>query len=498
MNDLRRISAPHRRTYLALALGMGLTALLVFQVVLTFTAVPLSADGGTPWPAPAIGNGTLPPAPTQLYLPIVRHLYPYFYRPPANPFGVQVYNNNAPSRAYSETERLGVEWIRLPIFWSQIEPVNTTPEHYQWGKWDSFLLYANQHHMNVILTFTGNPEWAATFPAGPIDRTDISELEEFFGAMVERYNGNGFEDAPGSPVVRYYEIYNEPDNADILHAEAGWGYWGHNGAGYADLLKHINKAVRRHDDETKILFGGLAYDWFEENGGPFVREFLDDVLNAWGGRYFDILDFHYYPAFADDWAAYGPGIRGKANYLQSRMEWHHVYKPMLCSETGWHSNIDSTPATQSQYLVKIMTRGTVTGLEAIIWFRLTDTETYPYFSGLLDLQDRPKPAYQAYQTAINVLSNAQYDRPLSYFETHSQEVEGYHFTAPDLQVSSDVTIAWSNDGITHTFSVPTDRLVVLDMYGSGESVNDADDGEADGQTTLYVGPDPIYYFEVLR
>jgi len=77
-------------------------------------------------------------------------------------------------------------------------------------------------------------------------------------------------------------------------------------------------------------------------------------------------------------------------------------------------------------------------------------------------------------------------------------VEGYRFIAPDDQVATDVTVVWANDGITHTMMVPADRLMTLDMYGNGSSVEDFADGQLDGQTTLQIGPDPLYYFEVHR
>lgn len=481
-------------------LGLGLAGLLVLHFGTVLAQSPVAADGTHAWPGSG-RSSTLPPPPQFLFLPATLNLFgrdPFPQSRPQNAFGVQLYGNETPSRVYSETERLGAGWIRLPIYWSQIEPANTTPEFYAWGPWDAFLSYANENHLNVILTFSGNPEWAATFPAGRIDRVDMSELEEFFTAMVERYDGDGYQDAPGSPVVRYYEIYNEPDNADVLHAEAGWGNWGHYGAEYADLLQHVHKAVHRADDQALIMLGGLAYDWFEEDGGPFVREFLDDVLNAWGGRYFDILAFHYYPAFDYNWSDYGPGIIGKASYLQRRMQWHHVYKPLLSSESGWHSNFDSSPTIQSQQVVKIMARSVVFGLEATIWFRLTDSANYPYYNGLLDLDMRPKPAYAAYQTVVAQLADLQYDRPLHWFETHSTEIEGYRYIAPDDQVATDVTVVWANDGITHTMAVQADRLMTLDMYGNGSSVEDFADGQLDGQTTLQIGPDPLYYFEVHR
>ena len=35
----------------------------------------------------------------------------------------------------------------------------------------------------------------------------------------------------------------------------------------------------------------------------YVRSFLPDVLAAGGGAYFDVLNFHVYPAFAPNWVA---------------------------------------------------------------------------------------------------------------------------------------------------------------------------------------------------
>ena len=55
---------------------------------------------------------------------------------------------------------------------------------------------------------SGNPAWAATSPSGPVDKAPLSELAEYLAAAVERYDGDGFQDAPGAPEVHYFELYN--------------------------------------------------------------------------------------------------------------------------------------------------------------------------------------------------------------------------------------------------------------------------------------------------
>ena len=60
--------------------------------------------------------------------------------------------------------------------------------------------------------------------------------------------------------------------------------------------------------------GGIAYDYFREDYGPFVREFLDNVLAAGGGQCMDYMVFHYYPPFEFRWAPYGPDSAAKPRF----------------------------------------------------------------------------------------------------------------------------------------------------------------------------------------
>ena len=48
------------------------------------------------------------------------------------------------------------------------------------------------------------------------------QFKQYFREVVERYDGDGYKDAPGSAVVTYWEMYNEPD-AWAFGDIGGWG-----------------------------------------------------------------------------------------------------------------------------------------------------------------------------------------------------------------------------------------------------------------------------------
>jgi hypothetical protein len=194
--------------------------------------------------------------------------------------------------------------------------------------------------------------------------------------MAERYDCDGVDDASGSPCVRYWSFYAEPDNGVITRAygvNGGKGYWGHNGAGYAAMLSQVSPAIHAANPQAQVLIGGLAYDWFEENSGPFVRSFLTDTLAALNGHpggaptYIDAVAFHYYPINAG-WST----IREKALEVRGIMERHGVGDlPLLSPEMGfWSAAPISSESYQARWLVQTYVRGLSVGLQHMLaWAR---------------------------------------------------------------------------------------------------------------------------------
>ncbi len=432
-----------------------------------------------------------------IFLPLVAREY----EPPIpTVFGIQTYGGlHLPSSGLTLAQQARAYWIRTDISWAKVEPSDRQPEDYNFAFYDASFLSATRAGFQLIVTIGGNPPWAATYANGPIDKVDIGEFIEFVGTVVERYDGDGWEDAPGSPVVEYWEFYNEPDNGSRLAAERGGAYWGHFGADYARMLCMVYPVIKAANPKAQVVLGGLAYDWFEDQSGPFVREFLDDVLTTGGGNCFDVMNFHYYPAFESVWSPYGRGLSGKANYLRSKLaQYGFADKPMICTEAGWfsgnHPNIPSTPEIQSRYVVKLFAQSIASGLKSSIWFSWIDPGPFYGDFGLLTQDLQPKPAFYVYRNAAKMLGRASFQRPLSSDELNSPALEGYLLIAPSGQ---SLYTLWSNDEISRTVTLPIPKGRVIDMYGNMTSIiHDGDDGQIDRRILVPVGPNPIYVEEM--
>jgi hypothetical protein len=425
----------------------------------------------------------------QVYLPTVSNYYPA----PPPLFGIQTYWPVDNANGLQEMADADTEWLRTSLSWSHVEPSDTTPEYFRWANYDTWFSNLYATGIRPVVTIYGNPTWAAQYGAGPIYPEHMDDFLEFVGAAVERYDGDGVDDAPGSPVVNHWEFYNEQDNGSVLLAEAGYGYWGHNGAGYADLLRQAWPVIKTANPDAQVLIGGIAYERFEETeGGPYVRQFLDDFLAAGGGQYIDIFNFHYYPNWADRWAPYGQGVIGKATYLRSKLAEYGVSKPVACTEIGTHNDPSrgGNDELQSRYVVQAFVRSMAADLRIVTWFALRDItdEGFPYLYGLLDANYVPKPAYSAYSTLTSQLSDVRFERALSAAGTGTAAIEGYVFS----RGARSIYVVWTNDDANHSMGIAASTVERVDKYGATDLVLDADDGMADGVVTLEVRPSPVF------
>lgn len=431
-----------------------------------------------------------------LFFPIIAAEFPLAMAPS----GVQYYGLVGPTTGFDHFVATRAGWVRVPVNWSSIEPVNTEPANFRWSSTlDATALNATRAGKQIILTLGGQPSWAAKYPMGP--PYDNADLLEFVSALVERYDGDGAADAPGSPVIQYYELYNEPDNTDPLRAaHGGWGYWGDNGAAYAELMKAVYRVIKAASPEAQLVFGGIAHDWFVDDGGIFSRAFLDDVLRACQGYdCFDYANFHYYPVFHGAWDPNGPGILGKATYLRGKLaEYGMGHLPMVASELGWVSSEASwgkSEDLQARYAVQGFVRGFAADLHAMIWFKADDrgmTEN----PGLLDEDLQPKPAYEAFKTTSQVLADATFDRALTSAEKDGCTLEGYVLR----KESQRVDVVWTVDGTPLdasddpicAYKVRALSVRVIDKLGNTVTHVDGDDGQNDGWVTISVDGSPLF------
>ena len=421
------------------------------------------------------------------------------------PFGVQFYGALDRNNGFGEIADAGASWVRVPISWQRIEPSNTTPENYNWSGLDASVSNAAGEGVKLILTLAGQPSWVAVYAQGPV--TDTADIEEFLGAVVERYDGDGVDDAPGSPKATHFELYNEPDNGNPGHAEhGGWGCWGDSdndtpGCGdaedYAALLQLLYPVVKEGNPRAELVFGGLALDWFAP-AGPFDPHFLDSVLAACQGEdCFDVMNFHYYPPFRSNWESYGTAIIGKANYVRDRLiSYGREDTPIICTETNWDSAASwGSDELQSRYVVKAYVRGTAAGLDTVVWFWARDREAGGG-PGLLDVSLQPKDSYRAFERLTTTMRGTVYRRRLTAEETGDERIEGYVFDTCrgrlDVVWTEDDTHYVTGDDPVLPLTVGAKTVRVVGRLGGETTYHDAQDGDIDGQTTVWVGGSPVY------
>lgn len=413
------------------------------------------------------------------------------------PFGVQMFGTTGATNRFNPSLlESGAQWVRAEIDWRRVEPENTNPPTYNWDYVDRTLRAVLDTCVNMIVTHEYNPDWAATSPHGPVDRVPVSRMADYLAAFAERYDGDGFNDAPGSPMVRYFELYNEPDATG-----PGINRWAHHGAEYAQMLATVYPAMKAANPDVQVVFAGIAYDWFEDLGGPFVRHFLDDVLAAGGGAHFDVMNFHVYPPFAGNWTTNGgPGLYEKTQAVRAKLAEYGVNKPIVITEAGHHSNanapIAGSPEHQVKNLVKLYTQTVAAGVEFTAWFLLYDLGgTYEYESGLVTNANPPqkKPAFFAYQQGIKMLSNVQPDRRLTSAETGAADMEAYRFL--DFANNRVLYVAWLNPlnaGGQKLLTVDGAAGTVIDVFGGATPITDGSDGSVDGKLSVAISAMPVY------
>ncbi len=432
--------------------------------------------------------------------------------------GVQPYGGvNSGSTLEKDLMESGASWVRLAFVWSQVEPDNTTPDKYDWAHTDALAALAYERCWPVVFLLTDNPEWASLLAEGPLTRAADSELAQFMGAMAERYDGDGVDDAPGSPKVFYFEMYNEPD-AGALGVQERWGNYGDR---YAAMLKAVYPAIKQANPQAQVVFGGIAFDFFSDSAnpadaGPFVRKFFDDVLANGGGPYFDLMNYHFYPLFGWNWTknfpSDGPGLLEKTEAVRAIMRKYNVDKPVIITEMGWHNNGDApygSNTLQVRMVQQLYTQAMAARIPMAAWWPLADPGgSYAYNSGLVTNGEsgpiRRKPAYVAYQVFAREISSTTFVAEIAA----GTDVKVYQFR--DSAKNRTIYVAWTNPtDLATVFGSPTTpykdttRTTTVLLQGSAASVydagwnqvvtvTDAADGKKDGRVKITINGDPKY------
>lgn len=464
------------RLGLAAGLGMGLALAAACRPTPTPTAIP----SPTPPPTAAtLGRTELP-------------------------LGVQLFEDDVTTPALEHLRQAGVAWARVRALWKLVE---AKPGQRDWTVTDRLFGDAAAAGFRMVAVVYANPSWVSEQECRPVPPEHEARYQAFWQELVERYDGDGKEDAPGGTEVHYWQVSNEPDFDPTAAGEEGdyGGCFGDAPERYAAQLVLAYRGAKAADPTAKVGFGPIAWDRFSAETqppgwtappGPYVHDFTQRALEALyrsqAGApelpYADFIGLHHYPDQAHYWdrGAQRELVARAAAFRESQLALPGVFDlrrlPLMISETSMAAGpsdewTERSEALQAVYVGQTMVRALAVGAVAAIWYTARDNLMGdclpPHYDWLrfglmrsddhldalrnrcprqdfldsaaysLDSGATPRPALQALATLTTALRGYSFDRQLGPAEGAGEDLEAYLFRGPSGQ---SLVAAWASDG----------------------------------------------------
>jgi hypothetical protein len=428
-------------------------------------------------------------------------------------FGVEINRSWYPATydaVLNKAKDANNHWLRYNgLLWSDVQPNSSSD--WAWGNLaeiDADIEAASAAGMEVILIVRSTPLWAqkysianggdANYFCGPMMEANFADFANFMVKVVERYSQPPFN-------VQYFELWNEPDESrenkppiGVVSPDGMFGCWGEKsdrdffgGRHYGNMLKAVYPAVKAAVPEAQIVLGGLLLPCKPGSFGGWaycdMSNFFKGILVEAGGQ-FDYANFHgysvYNPQFSSGilmerldewWADSGGMVVGKFNYLQQVMGSYGVSKPILCTEVALADfnnlavntienplAVETFEAAKADYLLWVFARNIEIGIRGSTWYHM---DNHGWFkSGLLDRNNRPLPAYRAFQVMTTTLGGADYYQKLNL----GSGILGYEFRKGGYRI----WVLFSEDSGTKTINrsaIPFTPGHVYNLLGGGVS-----------------------------
>jgi hypothetical protein len=224
--------------------------------------------------------------------------------------------------------------------WADLEPHRND---FHFGNLDRWVLLAEQHQVNVLLTFGKTPDWASTISrdgggkpeAGP--PANMEDWRNFVRAVVTRYKGR----------IAAYEIWNEPSFHD---------YWVGDVHTMVEMTREAAQIIHSVDPQAKVVSPSAT----TEDGLPWFREFVAEG----GAQYVDIIGYHFYVSPAPP-----EKIPALVAQVRAIMEQQSIRLPIWDTETGWAKpKFFRDDYEASAWVARSQIMGWMAGLSRFYWY----------------------------------------------------------------------------------------------------------------------------------
>jgi hypothetical protein len=233
-------------------------------------------------------------------------------------------------RDYELMRESGIRSVRMPLFWSNVEPFSPFFVRPDWSEFDHVVGLAAANDLRIFPFVWGTPRWVSGLGKVEPERPEARRAwASFLRAAARRYGPDGAfwnenRDLPYFP-IRSWEIWNEENIVTFSrHPDP---------ERFAGLIRLSGRVLHRADPGSKVIIGGLFGRPLQVPPNVASGDFLDRVYRARHvKRFFDGVALHPYIASAQ-------AMRGQIRNLRRVMRKHHDADTRLyVTELGWGSD----------------------------------------------------------------------------------------------------------------------------------------------------------------
>jgi hypothetical protein len=276
-------------------------------------------------------------------------------------------------------KELGVRWDRSDFWWSDIEK---KPGEWNYAKADAAMRMYREHGVQMLPILDYGAAWRRT--EAPANEEQREEWARYVRNVVSRYRN----------YANYWEVWNEPNIIPFWRPQP-------RVEDYAALLEVTASAARAANPDARLVAFALA---------DMHEDYLERTLELAPSRPFAAASYHFYRIDA-------PEKRLPDEIQEMRLILKRFGKdvPVWVTEMGVtsHPTEGVSEELQAIHLMRHILLLIAGGAERVFPFTLVDPTADPGGEwgnklGMVDLNWRKKPVFDAYMTMIAELDAYEY------------------------------------------------------------------------------------------
>ena len=316
-------------------------------------------------------------------------------------------------------QQTGARVTRVDLYWSTAAPTRpanpTDPNDpaYNWAWADAMFSQLQTAKITPIVTTWNAPGWATGGTQGVAGvawnskaPTNAQDFADFMQAVATRYNGKTNIPGVGPVMVKFYEVWNEPNLQIYMYPQYQGGNLKKPVAGklYAEMVNKTTPVVKAANPQAVVIAGVTGPKGGNDKSGRGTTQWYDDLKKA-GMKQFTAVSQHIYPAApplkptpaVPSWATLNKVIAAVNTLPGGRNKKIYITESSYTTAVTPYRKVAFSPQAQAAYLKQIWKLPQVKSsrIPLVMWFQVQDNPSWP--GGLFLNGGGSKPSLAAFK-----------------------------------------------------------------------------------------------------